>query len=235
MNSNNYSNDENSYVEMLITAKELIHIPETYVHSTVRVSAKQKEKGCSDVKQAIEIYLESLKYNRNTASLLFTIARCYSLLRDLKIFENEAEGMKYGDQALSWAKRAIEIEPNVYYFHTFLGYFYIIYLLDYEASAEEYRFAIAQNPQDATVFANAAAMLYGSPDSPVTLKEAIGWLECAVQLAPDNSDYLESLGILYYKAGRNQDALKTWVAALSCPKPLQKGHLQEIKKTLGIE
>jgi tetratricopeptide (TPR) repeat protein len=221
MNKNDI-NEMKQYITMLFKAKELINL-----------STDSKEEHRKNLKQAIDVYSESLKYNEDNIEVLVTIAHCYMELEH--VTQGETERRVCLENAIDWTKKAIKKAPEKSHLHALLGILYHIAHLDYQATADEYRIAIAQNPPDASIYASAAFILYGPPESPVTLQEAIGWLESAVKLAPDNPEYLASLGRLYNKAGRNQDALRTWVAALSCHQPLLAGKLQEIKNSLGIE
>jgi len=72
------------------------------------------------------------------------------------------------------------------------------------------------------------------PEQVVTLEEAINWLERAVQLEPDNPNYHARLGEFYREAGRPLDAMREWIRALLCPRPLDPGYVQMVEEAIGI-
>jgi tetratricopeptide (TPR) repeat protein len=219
----NYTNDEKLLIKMLLKAKELTRLPDTC----------PKEERRRSLKQAINIYQESLRISEGRMELLDTIA--YSYIQLENVTDSQAERKEYLEQAIIWTRKAVEKSPDIARLHALLGYLYHVARLDYQETAKEYRIAIALAPCDATIYIGGAHILYGPPESPVTLQEAIEWVERAVQLAPDNADYLAYLGRLYSKGGRSQDAVKTWISALISYRPLQKGFFQEIQDSLGIE
>jgi len=148
----------------------------------------------------------------------------------------DEERTYYYDQAVDWAKKAVNILPDKAEPHAFLGYLHFVAHVDYGASAAEYRKAIALSPYDASIYVQAAIIHnHHNPDTPVPLQESIGWLERAVQLEPDKPDYQALLGRLYYEAGRKEEAAKVWIAALLSHNPLQPGYLQDIKSAFGIK
>ena len=72
-------------------------------------------------------------------------------------------------------------------------------------------------------------MLYGLPDSTVTLEEAISWSEHLITLEPDEPIYHAHLAILYEEANRSQEAEQESIRSLLCPRPLDDGWIDKMK------
>jgi tetratricopeptide (TPR) repeat protein len=87
-------------------------------------------------------------------------------------------------------------------------------------------------PTDVTALTGAAS-LYGLPENVVSLQEAIGWLEYATQLEPDDPNYHFRLGQLCFEAGRAAKAKKEWLRALTCPKPISLSQARTIESVLA--
>jgi len=188
-----------------------------------------KLKADGDDRAALALYFEVLERFGESAELLAAIADCYFSLA----LGNPDETGENHEQAVSWMKRAIALAPNSPRLHAHLAQFYALGTLEYEQAAEEYRRAIELNPHDVWTLFNATS-LHGVPEQVVTLEEAINWLERAVQLEPDNPNYHARLGEFYREAGRPLDAMREWIRALLCPRPLDPGYVQMVEEAIGI-
>lgn len=195
-------------------------IDQTLLGLLIRANELRRQ---GDYSAALTLYLELLDRFRESPDLLpnlyAEIASCYDSLTRF-------------DEAVAWIEKAIALAPNDAYWHYNLAEYHWLGTLDLEQAAREFRKAIELNPYDASVFV-AAAALYEHPEEVVTLDEAIGWLERAVQLEPGNPWYHARLGEYYYKAGRGEDAKREWAISLLCGPPLEPGYVQMIEELLA--
>ncbi len=179
-----------------------------------------------DYGKAIGLYHSVVEQLGETADMDQALAHCYFQL-----------GLVEGDYASFlaaelWCKRAIELAPTNSHYHVDLGQTYSLGVMDYQAAADEYRTAIALDPNNRWAFMGGAA-LYGVPEDVVTLPEALEWLERIVKLEPHDPNGHFRLGELYCEAGRPIDAATEWRKALLCPLPLDAGSAQTIRKSLS--
>src|SRR5262249_30369167 len=77
-----------------------------------------------------------------------------------------------------------------------------------------YRQGLAKKPDDAAACNNLAWTYATGPEALRNVKEALLLAEKAVRLAPDDANYRNTLGVVYYRAGRYRDAARTLQANL---------------------
>jgi serine/threonine protein kinase/WD40 repeat protein len=77
-----------------------------------------------------------------------------------------------------------------------------------------YRSILKAKPDDALACNNLAWIYATGPEALRDLKEALALAEKALRLAPDNATYRNTLGVVYYRAGRYREAAETLQANL---------------------
>jgi adenylate cyclase len=197
------------------------------MHLLIEANRMRDQK---EYRTALHLYRKALDLDEENADLLAIIANSYSALA----FSNSYDSGQAHEEAVTWMEKAILRQPNDARLHAMLAQYCELGLLNYERAVQEYRTAIALNPNDAWILSSAAA-LYGVPEEVVTRDEVIAWLERATQLDPHNPNYLFRLGTLYYEADRWNDAERVWMKALLCPRPLDVGPTQMIESLLNIK
>jgi Flp pilus assembly protein TadD len=96
----------------------------------------------------------------------------------------------------------------------------------YDASEAEFRKVLALNPDNAGAL---NYLGYSLADRNVRLDEAFQMVKKAVDLEPDNPAYMDSLGWVYYRQGKLNDAEQFLVRALEGTKdPTVHDHLGDI-------
>jgi tetratricopeptide (TPR) repeat protein len=207
-----------SLLSVLVKAKEIVD------KNIAQLPKKQQSEELLSVLNSYKAISNNIGLNNTLCS---AIANCYLLLES--VATKDEHKAKYFEQAVIWAKKAVEFDPNSASSHAFLGYIFFVANVDYVASADEYRKAISLGSCDASVYVMAASIHFGSPDSPVNIKEVIEWLEKAVQLMPTNPDYHAFLGKVYFENGQVTEAARQWTLSLLSSGSLQKGYLETIK------
>ena len=166
---------------------------------------------------ALAAYLRILELSGESAHLCAVIADCHFMMA---VGHGAAE---HFPEAVNWMERAVALAPGEGRLHAHLGQYYSTAVLDYGRSAAEYREAIRLSPYDHSALVGAAG-LYGVPEGVVSLDEAIGWMEWAVQLEPDEAWYHDRLAELYQESGRVTDSKREGIRALLCAWPLDLTH-----------
>jgi tetratricopeptide (TPR) repeat protein len=192
-----------------------------------KYSSSTHDQFVSNLRTASEIYMELLAVCDEKADVFRAIAAANYALA---LFNPDEDYQRYY-AAIDYIKRALHLQPNNGHFHAILGEYYHLGINDYKKAAEEYRIALEFTPCDIQAL-NSAAILYGLPDSPIQLEEAIGYLERLVNLEPDEPIYHANYFELLKRAGRLQDAKNEGFKALLCPRALQRGWIEEIKAIL---
>jgi len=162
---------------------------------------------------ALAAYLEILELSGESAHLCAVIADCHFMMAV------GHEAAEHFHEAVNWMERAVALAPGEGRLHAHLGQYYSTAVLDYGRSASEYREAIRLSPYDHSALVGSAS-LYGVPEGVVSLDEATGWMEMAVQLEPDEAWYHDRLAELYREAGRVTDSKREGLRALLCARPL---------------
>jgi tetratricopeptide (TPR) repeat protein len=184
-----------------------------------------------DYQGALALYHEATEEVGDNAGVFVAIALCHYMITAIP---GETHRKDHEKEAVYWMKRAIDLAPNHAHWHYLLGEIYQIVGSDDKSALQEYRQAIELNPYDAQVLFNSAG-LHGPPEDPVSLEEAIGWVERAVQLAPRNADYHFRLGELYHEAGRFAEAQKLWLEILLWTSGLSHEYVARVRKALAPE
>jgi len=192
---------------------QMIHsesrLSQDYVRSLLRANHLRQQQ---DYQGARGTYVELLKERGDDTLILRMIASCSFSLADF-------------DAAVAWTLRALEVAPDNAGLHLYLAECYGLGTLELEEAVREYQKAIALDPHNTMAYVGAAA-LYGAPEEVVTLDQAIGWLERATQLDPDDPNWHGRLAQLYGEAGEEQKARAEWARALLCPRPLSAGYAE---------
>jgi tetratricopeptide (TPR) repeat protein len=199
--------------------------PQTLAQYLIRANELRSQKQHA---AALALYRQALEHFGEQAEVLAAGAHCYFALA---LEDPYAAGEKL-QSAVSWMEKAVAHAPQEGRLHALLAAYYVASFSYYQRAAQEYRIAIDLNPDDVWALSGAAG-LYGVPEPVVTLAEAIGWLEHAARLEPDEPVYQFRLGELYQEANRAADAERVWLKALTCPQPLDPGQAQIIEGALG--
>lgn len=184
-----------------------------------------------DYQGALALYREAIERFGENANIFVAIALCHYLMSAVP---SETHRKEHGKEAVHWMKSAIALAPNHGHWHYLLGEMYQILESDDENALREYRRAIDLNPYDALVLFNSAS-LHGPPENLVSLEEATGWVERAVQLAPRNPHYHFRLGKLYHEAGRLAEARELWLEILLWTSDLSAEYVHRVRKALDLE
>ena len=182
-------------------------------------------RGRQEYRAALAVYRRILDQYGESPALLAAISRAHFLLA---ASSPEETGEDY-QEAITWAQRAVARAPHDSSLRGQLADFLALGALDYQAAAAQYREALRLDPCDVTALVGAAG-LYGVPECVVTLDEAIGWLERASTIQPDEHRHYVNLGYLYHEAGREADALRAWSRALLCGEPVDETQAASIQK-----
>lgn len=181
-----------------------------------------------EYRKALTIYQELLRNYGETGDVDQLMAYCYF---QLGLYERDEDNYK---DAIVWTEKAISFSPMKSQLYDFLGEIHSIGTLNYGVAIKAYRTAIELNPYNAHALVGGAG-LYGVPEEVLTLEEAIGWLEKAVQIEPDNGNNHFNLGVCYHEANQYSKAKQEWFRALSCPRPLDAAIWKSIRKHLDDE
>ena len=184
-----------------------------------------------DYQGALTLYHEAIEQFGENANVFVAIALCHYLTTATP---GEVYRKDHEKEAVCWMRKAINLAPNYGHWHYLLGEMYQILGSDDENALREYRQAIELNPYDALVLFNLAS-LHGPPENLVSLEEAIGWVERAVQLAPRNPDYHFRLGELYHEAGRFAEARELWQEILLWTSNLSPEYVYRVRRALDSE
>jgi len=143
-------------------------------------------------------------------------------------------GQEKHEEALKLLLRALEIFPQNEKASMMAGFAYTGLGRDDDAM-RRYDDALRYGVKDATVYNNLGFILV---ERETDLRRGVRLLEQAVELAPRNPEYLDSLGWGYFKAGRLEEARHKLQQSLSIqPRgpsaPARRAHLAEIEKALA--
>jgi tetratricopeptide (TPR) repeat protein len=177
------------------------------------------ELGIALAIQAIEIYGESSELCELIAGLYFSKTTMPGETGDNYI------------EAIRWINRAIALDNDNSRLHTTLGEYLYIGLLDYEKAISEYRYALAIDQCNRDAYIGLSA-LYGPPESPVSLEEAINYLKHAIELSKEDPYLHARLGQLLIEQGDMAEAVRSFTRSLMCGKPLDNGYIDLIKSTI---
>ena len=184
-----------------------------YILTQLRLAKECRSQGRYN--EAIVLYLEIAVLVNGVVNVPAIVADCYYRLA----WDSPHGTDDHNQKAVEWMEKAVVQAPADGRLRASLGLFYELCALDYQKAGEEFRRAIKLRPHDIWALVNAAG-LYGSPDSDVTLSEAINWVERAIILEPDEPRYHMFLSHLYQEAGRYDEAKLAEMRALVCPRPL---------------
>jgi tetratricopeptide (TPR) repeat protein len=176
--------------------------------------------------EAISLYLKSIEQYGEDVGLLHAIAITYFML-----LKSPEETGSAANEARKWLERALSLDPNNSHLHAQLAQIHEFGLSDYQKAVEEFDKALEANPRNITALVGKAA-LYGPPDSPITLDQAITCLEMSVKWEPDDPNLHARLGELYFEKDRPRDAFGAWINALTSTEPLSEGFISIIKDGL---
>jgi tetratricopeptide (TPR) repeat protein len=204
------------YEDLLIRANELLN---------QEYSPKNRNKRVSDIELALKLRIQAMDEVGENEYILSAIASCYAMLDSFC-----EDGSKY-DDAIRVMKRALEIAPDNGHLHACLGEYYHIGKLDFENAAAEYRKAVELSPNEVWVLIG-ASYLYGDPVSPITIQEAITWLERVVELEPNDPILHAHLATLYFENNQKHQAHEEAVRSLLCGIQLEHGWVERIEAIL---
>lgn len=154
-----------------------------------------------------------------------------SLISDLYFglasYSTKETGVNY-QKAIFWMREAIKKDETNSLLHSKLGTIYWLGILDYLSAEEEFHQAINLDPGNISGHLGLAA-LYGSPDSNITLDEAMNSLAKAANINPDDPNIHARLGELLFESGKVNEAVDAWSKSLMCSKPLEEGCINSIR------
>jgi len=217
-----------------------------------------KLRASNEYQGAVEHYLSIVQSLEPQAELFATIGSCYydlatgqqyaqeqniarrlehkkdteradlrALIESRSVSRQPVDPQQAMNSAVLWMEQAVDNDPQDARFHSLLAQ--CLASFNPQRAADEYRRAIELNP----VFGSAlfgAAGLYGKATSKISLAEAVEWTESALKVSPDDPNYYFQLASLYHKAGREEEAVATFVKSLLCPGPLDEQHRREIEQ-----
>ncbi len=159
------------------------------------------ERGSVAVRQALELFYKAATLDPSFVRAYVSSAYCYAFLgmRSELSFDEAVAPMK------SSAAKALAIDHNLAEVHALLSF--IAWIEDDHSIAEQEALkAIELNPS----LSEAYIRLSYVKATRGYLKESIAILERAQQLDPLSSDVVGNLGLAYFWAGREADALELW-------------------------
>lgn len=190
--------------------------PLDMIHGLLEVNHYRKE---SNYEMALhkalsifEVYDENSDLWRLISDLYFSLGMNSSHKAD-----------EYFHQAIHWLKKAIDRDNQDSNLHTKLGEIYWLAFTDYHLAEVEFYRALELDSNDRTAHIHIAA-LYGSPDSNISVDEAINHLIRANELEPNDPNSFARLGELLFEKGDIDGAHEAWIRALTCNGLLDEGY-----------
>jgi Flp pilus assembly protein TadD len=177
---------------------------------------------------ALAVYRQVSDECGEDAQLLAAMASCIYVMWVTGTATTSANA----EEAVSLMTRAVAAAPQDAELHVALAEYLEMLVLDYERAEQECRRALDLNPHLVNAMLG-LARLYGPPESPVTLTEAIEWLERAIQLRGTEPWLHVLLGQLYDEAERPLEARRAWARALLCKRPLEEEMVRSLRKQLS--
>ena len=148
----------------------------------------------ADHQRAVEILSRKLTDKPDDVDVLMRRARSYLRLAEYR-------------NAISDTTHVIELQPDLNH-----GYFWRgcarMMLRDDELAVRDFRKSLAIKPRDGWPFRHLAWIYLTSSDSVRDLDEALKAAKRAVDLEPNNNSCLTTLGVVYYRQGKHQQALE---------------------------
>lgn len=198
--------------------------PSGWRRKAIALIDANSKRQAHDYEGALRHYFAVRDLLGGNAAVSAAIANCYFVIA---LGDPDETGKNY-QEAVDWMRKAVNQAPHDGRLHAILAQYYWVGILDYREAVQEFHRAIVLNPDDIWALSQAAS-LYGVPDAGVGRDEAIGWLEHAVFLEPDEPTYHVRLAQLYHEANRISDAEREWSRSLLCPRPLDEGSVEVIK------
>ena len=144
----------------------------------------------NDYQSAIQYYNQALQIDSQYKEGYLYRALAYASLKDYK-------------QAIKDYDQAIQVDPKYVdaYFNRGNAY---NELGEYDYAIKDFEITISFTPDDSNLLNN-TAYLMALHDS--DLQKALEYVNKAIELQPDNSNFLDTQGIVYYKTGEYEKAL----------------------------
>lgn len=161
----------------------------------------------NDLKKGIELFEQAIAIDSTYAAAYSGLADCYNALGYGSFVAPHLTFPKGREAAL----KALQLDPTLSEPHASLGFFNFYYGWDWETAEEEFRTAIALNPNYALAYDWYAYYL----TSMERYEEAIIMLKKAIELDPLSDPIHTDLGFSMYYSGNYEEAiekLKTCVA-----------------------
>jgi Flp pilus assembly protein TadD len=139
--------------------------------------------------------------------------------------------LKESEEAIKYLKRALVISPDDV---NLLGTLGLIYnsLEMWEECDSTYEYALRLDPDNPLVNNNYA---YSLSERDLQLERALKMAEIAIAAEPSNSSYLDTIGWVYYKLSRYEEAEKYLKKALEVAgdRPVILEHLGDVLYKMG--
>ena len=175
--------------------------------------------------KARHLYLVYLRENDDDADVMHVLAQVtYELA--LRKTEQMTVLLK---EASDWMERAIALRRDRPAFFVTSGNILALGVdaPNYVEAANHYRTALESNHFFYSA-ASGLAFLAHVPESGVSYSEAIAGMEKVVEIQSDNQHAFMSLGYLYEKVGRCDDAQEVFKRAVLCSQPLELRYLETL-------
>ncbi|KUJ81110.1 adenylyl cyclase [Ruegeria profundi] len=156
----------------------------------------------NDNRKAQDFYKNALERDEGYARAAAALSRTLNIDWRYSWTEDPSDAL---NQALTFAQRAIELDPTDARGFGELGYVHL-YRKEHDAAIQSYQRALALNPNDADMHSDFADALAHSGDN----ETAITHIQQAMRLNPYFPDqYLWHLGGAYYNLRRYEDVIET--------------------------
>jgi Tfp pilus assembly protein PilF len=149
--------------------------------------------------KAVDYFTQAIVHDPNYAQAYVGLADCYNLLREYSAMAPEDAYPR----ALAAANKAVELDDSSAEAHTSLAFVTFYWNFDAAGAEQEFRRALALNPNDARAHHWYATFLFAEGRYP----EALGQIEMAQQLDPASTSILADKGLILLYAGPSEQGI----------------------------
>ena len=165
-----------------------------------------------DYKKAIRYYKRALEQHPNDYRMYSVIGYTYY---EWEFQVNNLENIK---KAAEWFEKALEFCENPCEIYSTLAFIYSFAFNDYKKAYEIYQLMLELDPHSSKAMMGISS-LYGPPDSPVLIEEAIEMLKKYCEIFPEDSVFQVRLGYLLLENDNKEEAMRRFCNGLRGSKP----------------
>lgn len=152
-----------------------------------------------DLNKALDLFTQAIVHDPGYAPAYVGLADCYNLLRE---YSAMPPGEAY-PRALAAAKKAVELDDNSAEAHNSLAFVTFYWTWDAATAEQEFKRAIALNPDYVAAHHWYATFLMATGRNP----EALAEIEKARKLDPSSTAIMADRGYILYRAGQSKPGI----------------------------